>query len=221
MDNTQKISVGEILSAWIAAIGRHGSVCLLAGGLIAVVGTLMDTALGERGGQLVASITSFFIGYHFVEYVLARDFGARIGKRRYGSAFIAGILGLLGICAGIVVLIVPGLYIAARWSLANALVIGEGLDGTESLRESWRRTESHAWTILICYLLLGLVFLGGAIGFGVVIALAGGPAFEGSFAASLVGNALSGALSVIAGLLGCALYGLIGKPTAALDDVFS
>lgn len=216
------VSVSDVLSEWFAGIGRHASVSLLAGGLIAVVGTLMDLSLGDRGGQLVSSIASFFIGYHFVEYVLARDFGTPTGQRHYGSAFGSALLSLLGIGAGLILLIIPGLYVAARWSLANALVIGEGLGSTESLRESWHRTRHHAWAIVVCYALLAVVFLGSAVGIGVLIFANGAsPTGTPSFLESITGNVLGGALSVIASLLTCALYGLISRPEGALDDVFS
>lgn len=216
------VSVSDVLSAWSAGIGRHASVSLLAGGLIAVVGTLMDLSLGDRGGQLVSSIASFFIGYHFVEYVLARDFGTPTGQRHYGSAFGSALLSVLGIGAGLILLIIPGLYVAARWSLANALVIGEGLGSTDSLRESWRRTQHNAWTIVVCYFLLAVIFMGSAVGFGVLAAVTGEPpSGSSSFLESITGNMLGGALSVFASLLTCALYGLISKPEGALDDVFS
>ena len=216
------VSVSEVLTGWFAAIGRHASVSLLAGGLIAVIGTLMDLTLGDRGGQLGTSIASFFISYHFAEYVLARDFGTPTGQRHYGSAFGSAFLSVLGIGLGMILLVIPGLYVAARWSLANALVIGEGLGSTDSLRESWQRTQRHAWTIVVCYLLLGLVFLGGAIVIGIVIFANGAtPAGTPSFLESLTGNVLGGAVSVIASLLTCTLYGLISKPEGALDDVFS
>lgn len=214
MGGTQHVSVSEILSAWIAAIGRHASVCLLAGGLIAVVGTLMDITLGDKGGQIITAILSFFVGYHFVEYVLGRDFGTPTNRRNYLSAFGAALLALLGASAGLILLIVPGLYISARWSLANALVIGEGLGATDALRASWERTEGHVWTIVVCYVLLVLVFIGGAIGVGLVVGAE-------SFAATLTGNVVGGAMSVVGGLLTCTLYGVIGKSTGTLDDVFS
>jgi hypothetical protein len=220
VDGAQKVSVGEILGAWSAALSRYGSVCLLAGGLIAVVGTLMDLTLGDRGAQLVTSIASFFIQYHLVEYVLARDFGLPSGQRHYGSAFGAAVVATLGAGAAMLLLIVPGLYVASRWSLANALVIGEGFTAIDSLRESWRRTAGSVWAIVGIYLILGLAFVIAIVVLGVTVGLAGTPDLENSFAATLGGNVVGGVISVVVSLLTCAIYGLICKPAGALDDVF-
>lgn len=217
----QKVSVGDILSAWIAAIGRHAPVCLLAGGLIGITTILSDMIFGETIGGLVGTIPTFFIGYHLVEYVLARDFRTATGQRRYLDLFVSALLTLFGTAFGLILLIIPGFYLAARWSLASPLVIGEDLGAVSAMSESWRRTKGSAGTILVCYLLLGLVFIGGAIAFGAIVALVGGLGADNSFVASLGGNMLGGAIGAIANLMSCALYGLIGKPTGALDDVFS
>jgi hypothetical protein len=216
----QNISVGDVLNAWIAALSPHGSVCLLAGGLVTSLGILSDLTLGERGGQLVLGIATFFIQYHLVEYVLVRDFGKPHGGRHYGSAFGAALLSTLGAGLAMLLLILPGIYVAARWSLSNALVIGEGLTTTGSLRESWRRTDGSVWPIVVCYVLLGAVLIGGAIGLSLIGQLAGPAVIGETFATTLAGNVLGGCVTVGADMLTCALYGLIGQQTGMLDDVF-
>ncbi|WP_226016848.1 hypothetical protein [Novosphingobium sp. FKTRR1] len=217
--SNEVVTVGSVLTSWFATLRRHGAVCALAGGLIAVLGVLIDLTLGEKGGQLALSFASFFVQYHLVEYVLNRDFGTPVGGRHYGSAFGAAFLSTLGAGGAMLLLIVPGLYVAARWSLSDALVIGEGLGAIESLRESWRRTADAAWTIVISYVLIGLAFVGGLLLLGLIAELTKQAVAETTIA-SVGGNAFGGFISVVISLLACSLYGLIGNATAALDDVF-
>lgn len=217
-----QVTVSELLSAWFAGLGRHASVCLLAGGVLIAVGTLLDLAMGETGGQVVNSIVGFIVQYHLVEYVLGRDFGLRPAKRHYGSALGAALLGTLGMMGGLVLLIVPGLYVAARWSLSNPLIVGEEYHAIESLKESWRRTQSSAWPIVGCFVVVGLLLaLAMAVFAGVLLVPSVEAAGEGSLIEALTANSLGAVFSVILAVLSTAIYGLISKPEGALDDVFS
>jgi hypothetical protein len=77
-----------------------------------------------------------------------------------GTLFVAGILAGLGIALGFVALIVPGLFLAARWSLVTPVVVLEKLGATDALRRSWELVRGHTWTVLgvvLVTLLLALV----------------------------------------------------------------
>lgn len=217
-----QVTVGEITSAWFAQLGRHARVCLLAGGLLAAVGTLLDLTVGETGGTLPNAIVGFIVQYHLVEYVLAQEFGLRPGKRRYGSAIGSGLLATLGMLGGFILLIVPGLYLAARWSISTPLIVGEEYAAVDALKESWRRTQASAWPIVGCFVVVGLLLALTMVAFaGVLLMPETTGASEGSLVEALTVNALGGVFSVILSLMSTAIYGLIAKPEGALDDVFS
>ena len=77
-----------------------------------------------------------------------------------GTLFVAGILAGLGIALGFVALIVPGLFLAARWSLVTPVVVLEKLGATDALRRSWELVRGQTWTVLgvvLLTLLLALV----------------------------------------------------------------
>ncbi len=214
----QQVTVSALLSSWFGVLGRHTSVCLLAGGLLTALGTLFDISLGEKSSQLISGIASFFLQYHLVEYLLVHEFGLRPGKRRYGSAFAASFLVTLGSFGALLLLIVPGLYVGARWSLSSALIIGEGYTSIDAMRESWRRTQASAWSLVGCFLIVGLCLGASIVGLAAILMI---PGVKGPFFEPLAGNFLGGVIAVTFAALSCAVYGLISKPEGALDDVFS
>jgi hypothetical protein len=217
-----QVSVSELLSAWFAGLGRNARVCLLAGGVLTAVGTLFDLTLGEAGGTLPNGIVGFFVQYHLVEYVLSHEFGLRPEKRRYGSAIGSGLLATLGMFGGLILLIIPGLYLAARWSISTPLIVGEEYTAIDALKESWRRTQSSAWPIVGCFVVVGLLLVLVMVAFaGVLFVPSVEAAGEGSLIEALTANSLGGLFSVILAVLSTAIYGLIAKPEGALDDVFS
>ena len=62
----------------------------------------------------------------------------------------------LGAGIGIAFLIVPGLYFAARWTLAVPLVVLEECGIVEAMSRSWRLTESAAWPLVGTVIVLAI-----------------------------------------------------------------
>src|SRR5215470_14572204 len=84
--------------------------------------SLLWAAVALPGGvlhHLGARLPS--IAYHLLVGVPA-TFGALVG-------------------AGFVLLVVPGIWIATRLAFVGFLVVDEGLDAPDAVRESWRRTQ--------------------------------------------------------------------------------
>jgi membrane-anchored glycerophosphoryl diester phosphodiesterase (GDPDase) len=61
-----------------------------------------------------------------------------------GARFLA--LGQ-GLSLGCVLLLLPGIYLAARWMIAAPAIIGEDLSARAGMRESWERTRDSVWPI--------------------------------------------------------------------------
>jgi hypothetical protein len=59
---------------------------------------------------------------------------------------LAGLLAGLGIAAGLVLLVVPGLFLLTRWVLVTPIVVLERRRPVEALRRSWHLVRGHAWT---------------------------------------------------------------------------
>lgn len=74
--------------------------------------------------------------------------------RRYLDVLLVAVFAGLAVAAASLLLVVPGLYLAARWSFAFFLVLDDGMPAMEAFSESWRLTRPHAWP------LVGLLVLG-------------------------------------------------------------
>jgi uncharacterized membrane protein len=68
----------------------------------------------------------------------------------------AHILTGIALFIGFICLIIPGIILAVGLAFVPYLVVERGLGPIESMKESWRITKGHKWTLFQ----LGLVFLG-------------------------------------------------------------
>jgi uncharacterized membrane protein len=69
------------------------------------------------------------------------------------------VLGLVGI--GVVVFVIPGIYVACRLVFVGYLVMDEGLDPIAAVEASWRITRGHALKIFLLGLMSIFLFFGG------------------------------------------------------------
>lgn len=92
------------------------------------------------------------IDYAFISSQNKRkiQFGAAL-KRGYSRLFVAlgsYVVAFLFIIAGLVLLVIPGLYIALRLGYLNSVIANENLGPIESIRRSWALTKNNLWDIL-------------------------------------------------------------------------
>jgi hypothetical protein len=113
---------------------------------------------------------------------------------------------------GLVLLVVPGLYLFSRMFLVGPVMVIESLGPIASLRRSWRLTASTAWTIL-AFLVLGLLFVVGAgvlaSGVGAALGLlfaALGQKAVGGFVAALVAATVSTVFTMASAAAGVVMY---------------
>lgn len=115
---------------------------------------------------------------------------------------LAMLAAALPVALGLLLLILPGLYLAARLTLLMPLIAERHLAPLAALRESWAMTEDNGGRILAFILLWTVVFLGAAIlagglgaALGSVLTLAGAKTV-GAVAAALVSAAAAALFSV-------------------------
>jgi hypothetical protein len=118
----------------------------------------------------------------------------RFAARRAPMAFVMGILAFLGIVAGFIALIIPGVFLAVRWSVALPALLLERRGPVAALGRSWRLVKGFWWkvfgTLLVTYLLVRVA------GFAVsAIVVAGLTALTS--AQSFLGLALTEAVDVV------------------------
>ncbi len=169
---------------------------------------------GSAAFSLVSSIVSVVAGYLLLTRYLAARGRMHEGGTRFWHYIAMAILSGLAIAVGLIFLLVPGLFLAVRWSAASGFVIGarEGIIG--SLRASWEATKGHGGQIFLA----GLVLLIAIIAAGVV---------AGIFAAisanlgAIVGAFLEASVNAVLLAFGIAVYCLVHRDAREIGEVFS
>jgi hypothetical protein len=155
----------------------------------------------------------------------------RLPRQALGAALamapaylLASLLGSMFAGFGLVLLIIPGLYILARLYVTAPVAMLEGLGPLPMLQRSWALTEGHGGTIFLFMLTttlgyLGLSFLAAAIGSAIgsvltLLNLAGIAHFTAALVPSLVGNAIA----VVAGSAAVAVYQAIVPDDRLAED---
>lgn len=81
----------------------------------------------------------------------------RVGLLRFSTLLLMSLLFGLIVAAGMLFLILPGIYLAVCMSLAPALVVLEGLGPLQALNHSYRLTRGHRLTLLVVFSALFLL----------------------------------------------------------------
>ncbi|MFC1919131.1 hypothetical protein ACFLWW_04100 [Chloroflexota bacterium] len=89
--------------------------------------------------------------------------------QNYWNAVLANLLVGVIVVVGIFLLIVPGIIFACKLAFTPYLVVDRKMDVIEAVKESWRMTNGHAWTVFLIGLLAIPICIVGLICFVVGI----------------------------------------------------
>ena len=116
----------------------------------------------------------------------------------------------LAVCIGLVLLIVPGLYLAGRLFPAGAAMVAEDRrHPIDTIRRAFALTKGHGWQILALYILVALP--GGVLIYAVqavtgsLLILIAGQAL-GTFLSGIIVAALNAAVTTLLTILSAAVY---------------
>jgi hypothetical protein len=114
-----------------------------------------------------------------------------------GALIVAGVLAALGIGLGLLLLIVPGLYLLARWAVIVPAIVLEKKSAGEAFARSTELTEGHRWTVLgvAVVVILASVVVGGIARAILAIVL---PTFLDAWLGSLVAQCITTPLIALA-----------------------
>lgn len=156
------ITFGEVVGEAKMLVGRHGGLLVAVGAAITALYVGLDwmtTQNADAGGLTLLTLVvglaiSLFVQYLVVEEMLADRLapGQPKGDRRFLSMFGAMFLAGLGIVAGLILLIIPGLYIAARWFTMAQQIVERRLPATEALNASWESSGRSQGAFIAAYL---------------------------------------------------------------------
>lgn len=83
--------------------------------------------------------------------------------RQVFSLFVASVIDVILMTIGLVLLIVPGIIVALRLSMAQFLIVDKALGPIEALRQSWAMTEGSAWNLFLFGILVVLLNIAGLL----------------------------------------------------------
>ena len=81
----------------------------------------------------------------------------RFGFARLGPILVVSVLVGLATLLGLIVFIIPGIYIGVRLAVSTQALIVEDKRGTEAMRRSWELVGGHWWHAAFTLLVAGLI----------------------------------------------------------------
>jgi hypothetical protein len=127
-------------------VGLAGLVAALAGLLMYLVltGAITRAVAAEAAGEDPGVEQSYRFGFH-----------------RLGSVLLVSVLVGLATVVGLILFVIPGIYVGIRLATSTQALVVEGRRPTEAMGRSWELVGGHWWhafgTLLVAGLLTGLV----------------------------------------------------------------
>ena len=157
--------LGEAWSLYKRFLGRFFLTALLVFAVLDLLSAFVDRAAGNGWaagvfwsfvGAVIAVVGYFWVQAALVETVndvrdgrADRSIGETYGavRPRLGAATIAGVLAAIGIGIGLILLIVPGLYLLTIWSMLIPVIVLEGRSAGEAFTRSREVVRGNGWSV--------------------------------------------------------------------------
>ena len=211
----RELKIGAIIDKTLAVLERAAAPALIFVVVLTAINGTIDYFTWDAApmSQLAATPLRIAIGVFF-SFQLLKIMVDKTGLNSRGDAdvflpyFGLSVLYGLAVILGLMLLVIPALFLVARWCLAQPLVVAQGRGVMKAFGESWERTSGNDFPIIVAVLLFFLVPM--------AISIAAGLMFPKG---TLLGIAISQLFGTMASLLslsmGVALYGmLVGAPKA-------
>ena len=182
---SQVTSNGVVVSTPSWAVGISGLVAALAGLLMYLVltGAITRAVAAEVAGEDPSLEQSYRFGFH-----------------RLGSVLLVSVLVGLATIAGLILFIIPGIWIGVRLAVSVEALVVEGRRGTQAMGRSWALVGGHWWHAFGALVVAGLLT-------GVVNALIATPFNNTSWFVQAVAAAIATVITLPYGVLvGVLLY---------------
>ena len=120
----------------------------------------------------IASIYSYGVIHVFTKVARKRDFvfeETLLGFRTYSRAILSRLLVLLVVGLGLVLLLLPGIFLACRLVFVPYLIMDKKHGVVDSLKISFSMTKGYFWTVFGMGILSFIIIMFGLVLFGVGI----------------------------------------------------
>jgi hypothetical protein len=112
-------------------------------------------------GLLLYQVLTGAITRNIAAEVAGQDLGLeqsyRFGFARLGPILVVSILVGLATLLGLIMLVIPGIYIGVRLAVSIQALVVEDKRGTEAMRRSWDLVGGHWWHAALTMLVAGLI----------------------------------------------------------------
>jgi Membrane domain of glycerophosphoryl diester phosphodiesterase len=85
------------------------------------------------------------------------------------AIIVGGVLAGIGVVLGLILLIVPGLYLLTRWILIIPVIVLEGRRAGESFGRSWELVKGFGWNVFGVIVLTILILIGFRIALDILL----------------------------------------------------
>ena len=139
-------SNGVVVETATWSVGIAGLLAALAGLLMYLVltGAITRAVAAEVAGEDPSVEQSYRFGFY-----------------RLGSVLLVSVLVGLATIGGLILFVIPGIFIGVRLAVSIEALVVEGRRGTEAMGRSWSLVGGHWWhafaTLLVAALLIGIV----------------------------------------------------------------
>jgi hypothetical protein len=207
----RRMTIGSVLDeSWTLYTRFFTRFFLVAGAVFLVLNLLTaliyvsldDEGIGLALATLVNAVIAI-VGYFWVQGALVEaaadvhdgkqdlDFGDVFARVRplLPALIVAGLLAGLGIAIGLILLIVPGLYLLTRWALIIPVIVLEKRRAGEAFGRSHELVKGNGWTV---FAIVVIVFLLAAVVGGIISSILSAVLndFLGFWLGSTVANAI-------------------------------
>jgi hypothetical protein len=201
-------AVLDLLSAVVDSVSGDGFLAILFWSIVALTigivgyfwiqGALVELVRDVRDGRADSTIAQTYAAV----------------RPRLPALIVSGVLAALGIGLGLILLIVPGLFLLTIWSMLVPVIVLEGRSAGEAFTRSREIVRGHGWPV---FGLLVITFLIVGIASSIVRAVFSPlPDFLDAWLGSLVAHSLT--VPFAAAALTTAYFRLTGGPPAAPPD---
>lgn len=218
-----KFTLGEVLSQTAILAERNAATALAVSVVIVATNVAFDlyVELETLGSWLILMSAMAIVG--IAQFMVTRGAMASAGmpisrRKGIGTSFAAALF-IISILTGIgyMLLLVPGLYLTARWSIALPLVIGEGERADAAMALSRVRTRDKRFPIFVAQLVASSPWWA-----GLLLSFYGFPNQDApTLQSSLVINLLIQLGSLANWYCAVAAHGLLRPQGNDLEDVFA
>ena len=185
------VDVGRVISETFSIYGRHAGV--LIGSAVVIFGVIgiINAFLYDEGGivfNLIIQILNLLGSAIFTGMVVKVVQAERQGQvTTVGEMFesVSGVLGPLvgngilkaiAVGIGLVLLIVPGVFLATIWAVTAPAIVVERAGVIDAFSRSWELVQGNFWPVLGAFVLGFMIVVGVSIlasAIGIAIGLAG------------------------------------------------